>query len=385
MSGWETYKGLELPCAPPATEEGRQLRNDLRQLAERAAPSLCNGRLSLSNSQAVTVTDVTDAGTIYFVPYGGNQVAIYDDTEGYWIWQTLPGTGTSALAASVPALKFMTFDLFLYESAGTLALETVDWVGSQATGTIENATAAEPIVITSTAHGLSNGDLVGIDGMVGVTEANTYVWQVEGVAANTFKLAGSNGTGTYTADSGTWYKVPRDRATALGEQDGVLVKSGDATRRYLGTCSTTSVSGKTEDSYLRRLVWNYDNRVDRVARLIYEDDHTYNAQPYRMWNNDPAARLEVVQGVVEDCYSASLASDLRTGAQASYGLDIADKAALEQLALRFVPNNNFRGGVQALGLFDNAGYHFFQAIEADKATSNDAIFRDLYFFVQLRG
>jgi len=33
-----------------------------------------------------------------------------------------------------------------------------------------------------------------------IAEANTYVWQVEGTTTNTFKLAGSNGTGTYTLD-----------------------------------------------------------------------------------------------------------------------------------------------------------------------------------------
>lgn len=52
------------------------------------------------------------------------------------------------------------------------------------------------------------------------------------------------------------------RATALARQDGALVKSGDATRRYLGTIRTVDDSGtKARDASQYRFVWNVQNRT----------------------------------------------------------------------------------------------------------------------------
>jgi hypothetical protein len=52
------------------------------------------------------------------------------------------------------------------------------------------------------------------------------------------------------------------RATALARQDGALVKSGDATRRYLGTIRTVDDSGvKARDAAQFRYVDNVANRV----------------------------------------------------------------------------------------------------------------------------
>lgn len=63
--------------------------------------------------------------------------------------------------------------------------------------TITNATTANPVVITSTAHGFSNGDVVLISDVKGMSELNTETFTVAGVTANTFQLSGINGT-SYT-------------------------------------------------------------------------------------------------------------------------------------------------------------------------------------------
>jgi hypothetical protein len=57
------------------------------------------------------------------------------------------------------------------------------------------------------------------------------------------------------------------RATALTTQDGVLVKTGALTRRYVGSFRTTTVSGQTESSFREAVVWNYYNRVRRGLRV----------------------------------------------------------------------------------------------------------------------
>lgn len=84
--------------------------------------------------------------------------------------------------------------------------------GIHATGVITGATAANPVVITSTAHGLANGDKIFISGVAGMVELNEKQYLVAGVIANTFQLqdenaANINGTGfTAYTSGGTWVR-----------------------------------------------------------------------------------------------------------------------------------------------------------------------------------
>lgn len=64
--------------------------------------------------------------------------------------------------------------------------------------TISGATQANPVVITATAHGFSNGDKVKIRDVVGMTELNKFSFTVANATANTFELSGTDGT-SYTA------------------------------------------------------------------------------------------------------------------------------------------------------------------------------------------
>lgn len=75
----------------------------------------------------------------------------------------------------------------------------------EATKTITGVTQANPAVVTSAGHGLSNGDEVYITGVVGMTQLNGRNFKIANVAANTFELqslAGTNINSTgYTAYS----------------------------------------------------------------------------------------------------------------------------------------------------------------------------------------
>ena len=75
---------------------------------------------------------------------------------------------------------------------------------------ITGATAANPVVITSTAHGLSNGDEVYITGVAGMTELNGRNFKLTAVAANTFALTDLNGI----AIDGTGYTAYTSGGTA---------------------------------------------------------------------------------------------------------------------------------------------------------------------------
>ena len=71
--------------------------------------------------------------------------------------------------------------------------------------TITGITQANPGVVTSAAHGFSNGDTVVISGVVGMTQVNGKRFKVASVATNTFQLQDIDGanvnTTSYTAYS----------------------------------------------------------------------------------------------------------------------------------------------------------------------------------------
>ena len=67
---------------------------------------------------------------------------------------------------------------------------------------ITGATEADPIVITSTAHGLATKDVVNISGVLGNRTANG-TFRITKVDANSFSLDNTSGSGSYTS-GGTW-------------------------------------------------------------------------------------------------------------------------------------------------------------------------------------
>lgn len=82
---------------------------------------------------------------------------------------------------------------------------------TEAAKTIASATTATPIVATSTAHGYSNGDLVHIQAIPGMTPTLniTGTYEVANVAANTFELKNSVGSGTYVASSAKVQRIAK--------------------------------------------------------------------------------------------------------------------------------------------------------------------------------
>lgn len=84
-------------------------------------PFVCNGRLTLTSNTPVTTADVTGATSIYFTPYMGDRIAIYDGTR--WILYAFTEL-TLALGTLTSGLPY---DVFIYDNAGTLTLELLAW------------------------------------------------------------------------------------------------------------------------------------------------------------------------------------------------------------------------------------------------------------------
>lgn len=185
---------------------------------------VCDGRLTLTSGTPVTTSDVIAAGSVYFTPYKGNQIALFDGTS---TWTTLSFSQlTISLASGFSSGKL--YDVFAYNNAGVVALETVVWTNDTT------------------------------------------------------------------------------RATALTLQNGIYVKSGATTWRYIGSFYTSSAT-TTEDSKAKRYVWNYQHRVVReLKRSETATSWTYSTGAYRQANANSANQLDFILGVAEDLVSATL-------------------------------------------------------------------------------
>jgi hypothetical protein len=157
--------------------------------------------------------------------------------------------------------------------AGTVkaALLDVTAVGSAITG----ATNATPIVVTSTAHGLSNGDLVA-DFSVGGNTAANGVFRVANVAANTYELTdpdtGANiaGSGAYTSGGrmlplGTWQFYSDLSAGVVGTPVALTTKTYTKGVFDADDVTWTSVTGNASAA----VVFYIDTGTAGTSRLVY--------------------------------------------------------------------------------------------------------------------
>jgi hypothetical protein len=112
--------------------------------------------------------------------------------------------------------------------------------------------------------------------------------------------------GTAVVLSSTAWTNDTTRATAITRQDGVPVKTGDVAKRYIGTIYASGTN-TTEDSYAKRFVWNYYNRVDRPMRVLETTDSwSYTTATWRQANANTANQLDFVIGASEDTVSADI-------------------------------------------------------------------------------
>ena len=163
------------------------------------------------------------------------------------------------------------------------------------------------------------------------------------------------------------------RATALAYQDGRLVKSGSATRLYLGTGRTTGVSGQTEDSISKRFHWNYYNRVPRQLKLIEVTNHTYATNTVRPWNNATANRVELITGVSEALVIFTVAARIdpqADGNAGQVGIALNGTAAFGfSVILQNANVHAIRGGMNFNDIPID-GYSFYQALENAPNSAN---------------
>lgn len=244
------------------------------------------GRLTLTTGTAVTTSDVTAATTLYYTPYRGNKISLYDGSSA---WTDLT---FAELSIAVPASTSQMYDVFVYNNSGTAALELLAWTNDTT------------------------------------------------------------------------------RATALTFQNGVYVKTGATTRRYVGSFRTTTVSGQTEDSVTKRFVWNYYNRVARkMFRQETTASWTYSTATWRQANNSASNQLAVVIGVSEDsfrvdCVGASSNNSGSLYQATGIGVDVTNANSALGGVGRTVSTNTIEATMFSAYLATPAaGYHFYAWLE----------------------
>jgi hypothetical protein len=136
------------------------------------------------------------------------------------------------------------------------------WTATVLAGTVTGATNATPIVITSTAHGLTNGDHVSIFNVGGNTGANSTaanpIWYVTVLTADTFELysdagrsVGVAGTGAKTTD-GTW---KCDASGILGTPTELInIQEGGSGYLYVGQ-TTPGLARRSSTADTSAAVW----------------------------------------------------------------------------------------------------------------------------------
>jgi hypothetical protein len=116
---WDNANGVWKPVASPGGGPSAHV-----------TPFTCNGRMTLTSGTPVTTSDVSDAGTLYFCPFRGNRIALYDGAA----WQEISFVEKSISLSGLTVSK--NYDLFGYLDTGDLALELLVWTNdtTRATG-----------------------------------------------------------------------------------------------------------------------------------------------------------------------------------------------------------------------------------------------------------
>lgn len=94
-----------------------------------------------------------------------------------------------------------------YKFHGSQIAVLVGFTADSPPGVITGISKANPAVVTAPSHGLVDGDVAKISGVVGMTEVNSNRYVVEFIDVNTFALLGVDSTGYGTWASGGTFEV----------------------------------------------------------------------------------------------------------------------------------------------------------------------------------
>lgn len=174
------------------------------------------------------------------------------------------------------------------------------------------------------------------------------------------------------------------QATPLARQNGVLVKSGDATRRYLGSFYTSGAN-VTEDSAAKRYLWNYYNRIPRTMLVVdTANSWTYTVAAFQQARASATNQLDFMIGVAEDVVQATVysisANSTGSGVFTTNGIGL-DSATVDSSSLRVNPSINYgastaQANIAVYQASVAAGRHTLKWLEYSVATGTTTWYGD---------
>lgn len=322
-------------------------------------------RLSLESGVPISQSDQTAKSTLYWMPYLGNQISLYDLTSGEWfLVKTVFGNALSL--SGLTADK--NYDVFVFTSTATPS-STNTGTDVLTFGSATGWGTGSQVLATTTGGGLTAGTPYYYRAVTSTT--GTLHTTLAGAIANTgikdlTASITSSLVGLSLELSAAWTN-DTTRSDALTLTDGVYTKLSNSSRRWVGTIRSTGTT-TTEDSEARRFVYNYQNRVPRkLKKLETTASWTYNSTTWRELNA-ATNRVSWIDG------SGEIPVDLQ--AQAMFGISTANTHYILGIGYDSTTTSDAELGAQCGGLASlqavasarllraNAfGYHYAAAVE----------------------
>lgn len=296
-------------------------------------PVAPQGRLTLMSGEAVMTANQTGQTSVFYTPYVGANVPIYDGTAFVpTVFAersndlTQSGVGN---AGPAPAGPYQVIDAFVWNDAGTLRLTRgPKWTRN---GTV-TMTIATPCVVTWSAHGLYDGATVrftttgalptgvaaNVDYFATKVDANSFKLSttLANQVAGTFIASSGSQSGVHTGENHTTARGTGVATTELERLDGIWVNkhdiaNGPTARRgtYVGTMYTNGSSqidfkfGGAAIGGDEAIIglWNAYNRVD-VSGSVLETalNWIYIAAVWRATKASAGNRASFVCGLREE-------------------------------------------------------------------------------------
>jgi hypothetical protein len=182
------------------------------------------------------------------------------------------------------------------------------------------------------------------------------------------------------------------RTDSLALQDGVYVKSGTTTYRWVGTIRTTGTT-TTEDSGGitgttqvggKRFVWNTYNQVQRPMKVIDTTDNwAYGTNTVRQANGASGNKVEYVDGSGVNMIRATLISVVQIGGNntstAKVGVGVDSTTTFSGLRSQAFTADNIGINTPISSVYEGApglGYHYISWNESGAGGTRSTFFGD---------
>lgn len=206
-----------------------------------------------------------------------------------------------------------------------------------------------------------------------LNETGTVVLPLTATSGNVYDVFAYLSSGVVKLETLVWTSTTV-RGTWLGTQNGVLVKSSDTTRRYIGTVYANGTN-TTEDSAANRFIWNQYNRVPRpfVAPLptSVTISWAYTTATWRAANNSTTTGIYRVNAVIGNSYEPVQAKYTVTAANstgnwqsAGIGLNSTSTNSAQIFSGGSIATS--QGEMPVWGEYEGwpaIGFNYFQALE----------------------